>query len=393
MDKTFISGVISLVKSALTGKKEQLSEDFDFRKAYGLAKSHRVIPLLYYGILNSGIKLEEELGNKYFLSTCESIAVGEKQKFWVSKLSEEFEKSGIDFMPLKGSVIRSLYPKQEMRSMGDADILIHTEQYDKIVTILKENNFSFVKENLNELSWIKPPFYLELHRYLVSPSHKDYFKILGDGWEYARPAEGFKYKFEMSDEDFFVYLFAHFTKHYRSSGIGIKHITDIWVYLKAKPELDMNYIRNKLETLKMLTFYDNVIKTVDVWFGNSEFDDITYLITEKIFSSGAFGTKDSYIKSGALKELKSGESRNIRSRRIFNAVFLPYKNMSVLFPVLKKAPVLLPFMWVYRIIYTIFCKNGTLTKHFNEIKEISPEQLSEYEKELNAVGLDYDFEE
>lgn len=31
--------------------------------------------------------------------------------------------------------------------------------------------------------------------------------------------------------------------------------------------------------------------------------------------------------------------------------------------------------------------------HYNEIKGLSPEQLSQYEKELNSVGLDYHFEE
>ena len=88
------------------------------------------------------------------------------------EVSEKFEENGIDFMPLKGSVIRSLYPKQEMRSMGDADVLIHAEQYNKIVPILEKNDFTFVKENLNELCWQKLPFYIELHRYLVSPQYK-----------------------------------------------------------------------------------------------------------------------------------------------------------------------------------------------------------------------------
>ncbi|MDD6800558.1 MAG: nucleotidyltransferase family protein [Firmicutes bacterium] len=393
MEKYFIKGVISLVKSAFTGEKAELPDDFDFARAYALAKSHRVIPLLYYGIVNSGIKLEAELNNKYFAATCQSIAVGEKQKFELSNLSMEFEKNGIDFMPLKGSVIRSLYPKQEMRSMGDADILIRAEQYDKIVPMLKNNGFTFVKESSNELCWEKLPFYIELHRYLVSPSHKDYFKVFGNGWQLAKPSEGFKHRFEMSDEDFFVFLFAHFTKHYRSSGIGIKHMTDIWVYLKAKPELDIKYIERELDKLKMLTFYKNVLRTVNAWFENAEFDDITYLITVKIFSSGAFGTRESYAKSNALKDLKNGEAKNIRSKKIFNAVFLPYKNMCILFPFLKKAPVLLPFMWIYRGVYTVFCKNGALTSHYNEIKGLSPEQLSEYQKELNSVGLDYHFEE
>ncbi len=31
--------------------------------------------------------------------------------------------------------------------------------------------------------------------------------------------------------------------------------------------------------------------------------------------------------------------------------------------------------------------------HYNEIKGLFPEQLSQYEKELNSVGLDYHFEE
>ena len=147
--------------------------------------------------------------------------------------------------------------------MGDADVLIHAEQYNKIVPILEKNDFTFVKENLNELCWQKLPFYIELHRYLISPQHKDYYGYFGDGWQLARPSEGFKHRFEMSDEDFFVFLFAHFTKHYRSSGIGIKHMTDIWVYLKAKPELDIKYIERELDKLKMLTFYKNVLRTVN----------------------------------------------------------------------------------------------------------------------------------
>ena len=393
MEKSFILGVISLVKSAFTGEKAELPDNFDFARAYTLAKDHCVIPIIYYGIVNSGIELEAELNNKYFAATCQSIAVGEKQKFELSNLSEEFEENGIEFMPLKGSVIRSLYPKHEMRSMGDADILIRAEQYDKIVPILKQNGFTFVKESSNELCWEKLPFYIELHRYLVSPSHKDYFKVFGNGWQLAKPSEGFKHRFEMSDENFFVFLFAHFAKHYRSSGIGIKHMTDIWVYLKAKPELDIKYIERELDKLKMLTFYKNVLRTVNAWFENAELDNITYLITEKIFLSGAFGTRESSVKSNALKDLKSGEVKNIRGKRIFDVVFLPYKNMCILFPVLKKVPVLLPFMWIYRGVYTVFCKKGALTMHYNEIKGLSPEQLSQYEKELNLVGLDFNFKE
>lgn len=393
MEKSFMLGIISLVKSAITGEKAELPEHFNFCQAYLIADSHRVVPLLYYGIVNSGIELEPEVSKCFLASTCKSILVGEKQSCELSNLMEAFEANGIDYMPLKGSVIRSLYLKQEMRSMGDADILIRTEQYDEIVPILKENGFTFVKDNQNELCWDKHPFYLELHRYLVSPTHKDLFKFFGNGWQFAKPAEGFAHKYEMSDEDFFVFLFAHFTKHYRSSGIGMKHMTDIWVYLHAKPNLDMQYIERALDKLNMLTFYKNVLRTVNAWFDNAPFDDITYLITEKIFASGAFGTKESHVKSNAIKDIKSGETKNARRNRIFKAIFLPYKNMCVQYPILKKLPPLLPFLWIYRILYAVFFKNKALRKHIKVIGGLSSEQLSEYEKELHFVGLDYHFEE
>ena len=393
MENNFIFGIVSLIKSALTGSKADVPAEFDFVQAYNISKSHGIIPIVYYGIINSQPEIDETIKNRFFTSTCESIAVGEKQNYWILKLSDEFEKSGVDFMPLKGSVIRSLYPKQEMRSMGDADILIRAEQYDRIIPILKENGFSFVKESNNEFCWSRSPFYLELHRYLVSPSHKDYFKVLGNGWQYARRAEGFEHKYEMSHEDFLVFLFVHFAKHYRSSGIGIKHMTDIWLYLNKYPDLDMDLVKRKLDGLNLWDFYQNVLKTVNVWFENEKYDNISYLITKKIFSSGAFGTKESSVKSNALKETESGGIKDMRVKRFFHSVFLPYKNMSMIFPVLEKLPILLPFMWVYRILHALFYKNDSIARQFNSIKNLSREQIAEYENELRAVGLDFDFRE
>ena len=211
MEKSFVLGVIALVKSGLTGCKADIPEDFDYKKAFKVAKAHGIIPVVYYGICNSGIVLEGELNNLFFSCVCQCIAIDEKQRFETDHLIQAFDENSIDYMLLKGTVIRSMYPNPEMRSMGDADILIKEEQYSKIVPILEKSGFNFVKESGNELCWEKSPFFLELHRFLVSPRHKDYFKFFGTGWQYARLTEGYENRYEMSDEDFFVFLFAHMT--------------------------------------------------------------------------------------------------------------------------------------------------------------------------------------
>lgn len=384
-------GVINLIHSALTGKKYDLPADFDFVSVYKYAKSHRIIPLVYYGIVNCGIKLDQQLNDSFFFEVCQSMAVSQKQNHSLSRLSAEFEKNGIDFMPLKGSIIKDLYPKAEMRTMGDADIIFRMEQYEKIMPILEGMGLKFVKENENELAWEDAPFYLELHRYLVSPQHEDYFKYFGDGWRFAELAKGSEHRYVMNDEDYYIYLFAHLTKHYRFSGIGIKHLVDIWVYLNAKTNLDMNYIEQEFKKLKMYEFHKNVVRTVKCWFDGEPSDEVIDTITDKVFGSGAFGTSASTKAAAAAKTLENSKVKNVKFNFFLRSAFPSYKNMCIIFPVLKKVPVLLPFMWIWRLIYAVLFKRKNVKNQYENIGKASNDEALEYKKQLEAVGLDYDF--
>ncbi len=87
-----------------------------------------------------------------------------------------------------------------------------------------ESNHEYVWDKKNML-------HVELHKMLIPSYNKDYYAYFGDGWRLAKKYDGSEFK--MSDEDTFVYIFTHFAKHYRDAGIGIRHITDIYVYLKS----------------------------------------------------------------------------------------------------------------------------------------------------------------
>ena len=386
-------GIIALIHSALTGQKNILPNEFDFDAAYKCAKNHRIVPLLYYGILNSNVSINEATNNKFFFDTCQAIMVSEKQSFSLSRISKAFENNSLDFMPLKGSIIKDLYPKVEMRTMGDVDVLFKVEQYEKIVPLLEGFGLKFVKENENEFAWDDHPFYLEMHRFLVSPQHKDYFKYFGNGWQFARLAEGSNCRYVMSDEDYYIYLFAHLTKHYRFSGVGIKHLVDIWVYLNAKTKLDMKYIEGELKKLKMYEFHKNIIKTVRNWFDGESGDYVTELITDRVFKSGAFGTVESARDAETVKNIKNSSVKHLKLKRFINFLFPSYKNMCKLFPILEKNPVLLPFLWLWRIVYAILFKKEKIKGQYNDVRNISYENAFVYERQLEAVGLDYDFGE
>ena len=129
-------------------------------------------------------------------------------------------------MLLKGTLLKEMYPKKELRAMGDADILIKTEQYDKIKPIMQGLGFEERTESDHELIWRKPQLLLELHKKLIPSYNKDYYAYFGDGWQLGKPNSNFPHRFEMSDEDQMIYLFTHFAKHYRDAGIGIRPLPE-----------------------------------------------------------------------------------------------------------------------------------------------------------------------
>ena len=386
MNETQI-GIISLIKSAITGKKAVISKDFDWQKAIKVVKKHQIAPLIYYGIINSGIKVSEDLLSLLENTTCQCIALNHNQIFELENIYKAFNESGIEYMPLKGAVLKKLYPKPEMRVMGDGDILIKTEQYDIIYEKMQALGFTEILESDHELIWNKSNLHVELHKRLIPSYNKDYYSYYGDGWKFAKSYTGSCYK--MSDEDTFVYIFTHYAKHYRDGGIGIRHITDLYVFLISNPKLDKKYIETELNKLGLLEFYKSTINTIGVWFDNKSENDISDFLTDRIFESGSYGTYVSHILSGAVKV--SNFEGNARLKKIFKLIFPPYKDMSRKYPVLKKTPLLLPFLWIGRIFNILFIKRGKIAEHRKELKYMTEENIAKYKKELKYVGLNFDF--
>ena len=385
-------GVISVLRSALTGKKVSLPEDFDLSLGIKIACRHKTECLFYYGALNCGISGADPLMQELFMLVCKNIALSEQQSYSFNKIFLLFDEQKIEYMPLKGTLLKQLYPKPEMRSMSDADILIKKEQYDKIKPIMSGLGYTEVTESDHELIWNKQNIHIELHKKLIPSYNKDYYAYYGDGWRLAAVKDGTRYS--MNDEDQFIYLFTHFAKHYRDGGIGIKHLTDLYVYLKAKPDMNRQYIDDELRKLQLLKFWKNIADTIGVWFDNSKEDKISDLITDTIFGSGSYGTYRSHAVADAFKKSKSFKTeKTARRKQIISLIFLPYGEMSQKYPVLKKCPLLLPVMWPVRWAEAVFFKKGSIRMQSDKLKITSVDNVGEYGERLKQVGLDFNFKE
>lgn len=69
--------------------------------------------------------------------TCRQVMKDVTRDYEMDRILQAFEQAVIDCMPLKGYLMRKLYPKMEMRYMSDFDILADPSQLKTSRAILK----------------------------------------------------------------------------------------------------------------------------------------------------------------------------------------------------------------------------------------------------------------
>ncbi|MBO5357309.1 MAG: nucleotidyltransferase family protein [Clostridia bacterium] len=392
MLSSFETGILTLINNALKGENQPLPEGFDYSAVYQFGVKHQILPMLYYGGASDIKLISSDIDNKMLFGTMQLTALSENQLYEIDRVCKEFDKNGIEYLKLKGSIIKRLYPQGEMRVMSDADILIRKNQMDEIENVLP--NIGFVYKYTSEYEWVwsNENLTMELHTGVVAEREKDFYEYFGDGWKLAHKKGDGTCEYVMSLEDELVYLFTHLAKHYREAGIGIKHLTDIYLFLKEYPQLDLEYVYASFEKLHLLEFFKNIKRTLDVWFNGSECDEISEFITAKIFESGVYGTQLERIKTSAVRVSKGRSIKGAKRKRLMNNLFPSYKVMCLSRPYLKKAPVLLPFAWIWRLITGVIFKNKKIKEKSNEINAVNQETVDACQAELNYVGLDFNFE-
>lgn len=191
--------------------------------------------------------------------------------------------------------MRPLYPKPELRIMGDADTLFRLEQYERIVPIVMELGYQTYAHTDHDFSFESPDLFLELHHRLLSPEETAYTAVYADGWCMAKPLSGCRWEISLEDE--WLYMFDHFTKHY-ASGIGIRHVSYLWMFLRAYLSMDKAYVNKQLSKLNFGKFYNNVLALIETWFEDGQATEITDYMSNYVFSMVAWvQTKPCYVRT------------------------------------------------------------------------------------------------
>ena len=200
-------------------------------------------------------------------------------------------------MPLKGSVIRALYPEPWMRTSCDIDIYVQESELDAAASAIVEKlGYRNDGKNSHDMQMFAPNgVHLELHYDLIEDSRypklaKGLLKI----WKNAVPVREGGYTYKMTNEDFYFYHIAHTAKHFKGGGCGIRPFIDLWYLEKSLP-----YDREKTEKLLMecelFKFAEVAKKLVGVWFGTEEHDELSKETAAFVLTGGVYGVLENRV--------------------------------------------------------------------------------------------------
>ena len=345
---TTTDNLIYLLGCAIKNEKADAARvsSMDLSELYRLSRSHMVTSAVAYALESAGVKDDNFVQAKAKAQRKTALMDAD-----MTVVIGELEAAGIWHMPLKGAILKDLYPGFGMRQMSDRDILVDPDRMADVKKIMLSAGFkpAYVGQGEDDSYHKAPVSNFEMHHRLFGATHdsrlEEYYK---DVKSRLIKNEGDGYGYHFSSEDFYIYLLAHEYKHYSAGGVGIRSLSDTYLYLKKYGnDLDFEYIASETEKLGIGEFEELNRRLSLALFDGASLDEEEERMYRYMLGSGTYGNLGNSFRNKIKKQEKK---RFPRLAYIWRRVFLPLSVVKSVFPVFYKYPILLPFLPFYRLI-------------------------------------------
>lgn len=339
-------------------------EHIDLNNLYQVSCKHMLASMVGQILCDFGISTSN-FESVIALAQRKAIVLDNEYKL----LSTYLESSEIWYMPLKGIILKDLYPRFAMREMADYDILFDFSRAGDVKDIMKNLGFqvkSFGEKNDDD--YIKPPVSnFEMHRSLFGNAHdKRFVDYYCDLKTRLVKDDNYDFRYHFTPEDFYIFMIAHEYKHYSSSGTGLRSLIDTYIYLKNY-SLDLNYVKNETRKLGISEYEEDNRTLSQKVFTGQQLNEKERVMFDYIVSAGVYGTFSNSVEN----KLKKEGRKKYFTRRFFG----PYKKddpyriaFRKKYSTFYKYPVLLPFLPFYRLFKAIKNNPKRIKSEINTLK-------------------------
>ncbi len=358
--------LLYVILCGLNNKAIQISEkEINLYDLYELSKAHSLTAITLLCLKKQNIILPNDLYKKWehdlLLIASKSVAMDVER----NKIISFLEDNKIWYLPLKGVLLKDMYPDPVMREMSDNDILFD-DRFQKIIWDYMISRGYKANHDGKDDAFIKKPFYnFEMHMslfasYYANPKWELYFRNVK---QILVKDDNNKYGYHFTDEDFYIYITTHEYKHYVEGGTGLRSLIDRFVFLKNKPTLDWDYVENILCELELLDYEKKCREFCERYFLTENviqlesMDEDSLLFLKRFVLSGTYGNLDNVISD----EVDKSNSKTIgKIRYCFKRLFPSINVFKYHYPFFYKHKWLMPIGYIYRIIYKLIKRHKEL---------------------------------
>lgn len=377
--------LITLLNKAIHKETATLDEidEIHWGKLLYEAKEHHVSPLVYSAIdRRDAVKcIAPELLKDWKKEVFYSGINQQNHIIKVGEVLEKFNENNIAVIVLKGLVVREYFPMPQLRTMSDADVLVHKEDLERVSKMMEELGYTQTKDEDDHgahIVFVKPgqPVF-EVHWTLAN---KAFFK--GDTswednlWEETVEVEvGGVKTLSLGLEDLAVHLCIHMAVHLAHTGFGVRQLLDLVLLVEKKgDEINWSSFIQKAKACGIYKFTLAIFIACNRLFSMElpiELKKINALskistkyielLIEDIFASGVHGTKDQtrvFASEFAFDQSEgAAEGRGSIFKKYMKLLFPPIKDMGERYSYARKFIVLVPVAWIHHLLVGLLNKD------------------------------------
>lgn len=375
-----------LSESIFDNKKylENFEGEIDWNIIYRESVSQAVVELIYESVRKLKISNmpDSELLMNWEEESMVSVMRNSNIMYFHKNLLDIMCNNNIQCCILKGAAAAVNYPNPNLRSMGDIDILVGEENFERAKILLLENGYVENDYGIpieHELKFFKDGITIELHKQIPgipigNLGNKIREIVKSNIFETSHTAEIEGISFIKPSVEYNGLVLIFHIIHHISTGIGIRQFCDWALYVNN--ELTDIIWENKLKPLliefkilhltkvvtKMCHLYLDLPLDKCMWCVEID-DTLCYRLMKNIFSDGNFGKKIRNRTTSAgmlINDDTQGDKDSGVVIRVFRNLQKAGKSA---WPLARRNKVVSLFAWIYvplRFIKRLFSGERTI---------------------------------
>lgn len=272
------------------------------------------------------------------------------------QVTEKLEEAHIPYLLVKGAYCRSIYPNPAHRSSSDEDILVPEPYFHQAEKLLLTMGYQRGQEGEESdvHSFFSAMLHLELHRSLTDHAGLEQCleKKLADPDRFSLDGSMIR---TLPPQEHFLYLTAHFYKHFLAGGVGIRQVADM-VMVAQQGNIRWQQVWEQLQNMGTDVLICGVLEIGESYLGLTNVPIPAQVrakspgpepLLADIMDAGVFGASTMERKHSSLMTLEAVQGR--KKSAVLRTAFPKGAQLVHRYPYLKARPWLLPVAWGSRM--------------------------------------------